>query len=373
MDQEMDNVKGSYSCDQCKKKYSSYKSLWNHNKKFHKLCDNTSIKPDNDLIIPVKNPDNDLIIPVKNPDNTLIIPVTNADNTLMIHDKKYKCRTCDKDFKNFQNRWKHEKSCKKKITLTDQLKKLELENEQLKMQIMPLNQTTTSYSNSNNNQTNNGIINNNQTNTQNINNNNNINNNVTINQLGTEKINYRTKDIRRIARDGLNGAITCVQKTNFNKDKPENHSFCSSSLDGQYCTTINHKTQKPEKIAKKELFWKVLESSFKIIEGIALQIECNSELREQIPVNEQKKLYDIIDNKSKFYEKKNWKTFYNSINSMSYNYKDLILSTWSMLKAPTIIEESDSDFDSDSEPDIKEVTEFHDSDSDDDFDLLTAI
>ena len=56
---------------------------------------------------------------------------------------------------------------------------------------------------------------------------------------------------------------------------------------------------------------------------------------------------------------------------MSYNYKDLILSTWSMLKVPEIIQELDSDFDS--VPDVKEVTEFHDSDSDDDFNLLTAI
>ena len=371
MDQEMDNVKGSYSCDQCKKKYSSYKSLWNHNKKFH----NTPTVACNTNVISGQNLCNTVVMPVQNPCNTVVMPVQNSCNTeaLSITNKTgYNCNYCNKEFSMRQYRWKHEKSCKKKITLTDQLKKLELENEQLKMQIMPLNQTTTSYSNSNNNQTNNGIINNNQTNTQNINNNNNINNNVTINQLGTEKINYRTKDIRRIARDGLNGAITCVQKTNFNKDKPENHSFCSSSLDGQYCTTINHKTQKPEKIAKKELFWKVLESSFKIIEGIALQIECNSELQEIIPVNEQKKLYDIIENKTKFYEKKNWKTFYNSINSMSYNYKDLILSTWSMLKAPKIIEESDSEFDNDSEPDIKEVTEFNDSD-DDDFNLLTAI
>ncbi len=63
-------------------------------------------------------------------------------------------------------------------------------------------------------------------------------------------------------------------------------------------------------------------------------------------------------------KKKNWKTFYNSINSMSYNYKDLILSTWNILKVPEIIEEIYSD----SEP---EITEFYNSD--DDFDLLNAI
>jgi DNA-directed RNA polymerase subunit RPC12/RpoP len=357
-----------YNCNDCKKTYSSYQSLWIHNKKFHRIQLPKSSEGSKTSSENILKPSN---MAVKRSDKVLMDSESVISETEQL--KEYNCRNCNKIFYNVKTRWSHEKICKTKINLLEENNKLKIENEKLKMQIIPMNSTVTN-TNSNNSQINNGTINNHQTNTQNNNiNNNNINNNVTINQLGTEKINYRTKDIRRIARDGLNGAITCVQKTNFNKDKPENHIFCSSSLDGQYCTTINHKTQKPEKIAKKELFWKVLESSFKIIEGIALQIECNSELREQIPVNEQAKLYDIIENKSKFYEKKNWKTFYNSINSMSYNYKDLILSTWSMLKAPTIIEESDSDFDSDSEPDIKEVTEFHDSDSDDDFNLLTAI
>jgi hypothetical protein len=337
-----------YKCKECNKTYASQSSLCNHNKKFH-------APPSN----PVVNMGN----------HVANHPVTIDNTTVKIEaeEKKYNCRHCNNIYSTKQSRWRHEKSCKKEspiinnnVITTLQNKITELENKLNTHQIVPINPTN--HTNSHNvNQTNNGTINNGTIN----------NNSLVINQLGTEKINYKTKDIRRIARDGLNGAITCVQKTNFNRDKPENHSFLTSSLDGQYCTTINHKTQKPEKVPKKDLFWKVLESSFKIIEGIALQIECNSELREQIPVNEQDKLYELIENKSKFYEKKNWKSFYNSINSMSYNYKDLILSTWSMLKVPEIIEESDSDFDS--EPDVKEVTEFHDSDSDDDFNLLNAI
>ena len=34
----MDNPQknnGCYRCDKCNKEYSSYKSLWNHNKNFH--------------------------------------------------------------------------------------------------------------------------------------------------------------------------------------------------------------------------------------------------------------------------------------------------------------------------------------------------
>lgn len=31
----MDNKDGLNKCNICNKRYSSYKSLWNHNKKFH--------------------------------------------------------------------------------------------------------------------------------------------------------------------------------------------------------------------------------------------------------------------------------------------------------------------------------------------------
>jgi hypothetical protein len=77
-------------CNICNKDYSSYNTLWVHNKKFH-----------NPMIIL---------------DNTF----TNFDNTLIIPKKIYNCRTCNKQFNKFQNRWKHEKICKNKYNNTNQ-------------------------------------------------------------------------------------------------------------------------------------------------------------------------------------------------------------------------------------------------------------
>ena len=34
----MDQKNGLYRCNICNKPYSCYKSLWNHNKKFHNDC-----------------------------------------------------------------------------------------------------------------------------------------------------------------------------------------------------------------------------------------------------------------------------------------------------------------------------------------------
>jgi len=154
-----------YKCNDCNKTYSGYQSLWIHNKKFHNKHDNTLITND-------KN-DNTLIIPT-------IIPTINHDNTLIIPTKKYQCRTCNKDFNNFQNRWKHEKICKptsqvvpinNEIINNLQNKITELENKINTQQIVPLNNSSNivPLSNTNNSHSHNNNVNNN-------NNNNNSNN-----------------------------------------------------------------------------------------------------------------------------------------------------------------------------------------------------
>lgn len=88
-----------HTCKDCNKIYASYQSLCNHRTKFHKnennSIDNTSIIPDNTLIIP---------------DNTSIISTLSEIETV----KTYNCLYCNREFNNYQNRWKHHKICKTK-------------------------------------------------------------------------------------------------------------------------------------------------------------------------------------------------------------------------------------------------------------------
>ena len=81
----MEDNEDDHKCNICNKTYSSYKTLWTHNKNKHK-----------NIIIP---------------HNTNII----LDNTNIIHNlvenAKYSCKYCIKSFNNYQNRWKHEKKC----------------------------------------------------------------------------------------------------------------------------------------------------------------------------------------------------------------------------------------------------------------------
>jgi len=137
-----------YCCDICNKEYSSYKSLWNHNKKFHY----------NNVL---KSSDNGQ----KCSENVL----KSSDNI-----KKYYCRKCNKNFFNVKTRWSHEQKCKENKINDNKLNILEKTILQLQQQIQTIvkekgkvhhktlqkinKQVINTINNTNNNNTNNGII-----------------------------------------------------------------------------------------------------------------------------------------------------------------------------------------------------------------------
>ena len=289
-----------YRCNICNKKYSSYQSLWIHNKKFH----NNSITNNHEKY----KKHNEKI--TKNHELQIV------DDSISYN--KLQCKYCNKLFKHNQNKWDHEKNyCKNKINVNKPITKKQI-NKQI------------------NNNINNGIINNN-----------NQINNIIINQIGKETLDGLTlNDILSITKDGNNMPITCIKKVNFNKRFPENHSFCTTTLEGKHFTRINHKTQKPEKINKVDFINEVLDSSLRFINNISLMIEFDELFRDNIPPEHQHKIKDIIDNQNKFHEAKNKKAFFNCINDLSYNFKDIIIETWKLIQP---LDNKHNYFESDSE------------------------
>ena len=78
-----------YICKICSKNYSSYKSLWNHNKKFHDLSythniPNISSKKESDI-----------------------------PNLSSLKEDNNKCIKCKKQLSSYKNKWRHEKTCNK--------------------------------------------------------------------------------------------------------------------------------------------------------------------------------------------------------------------------------------------------------------------
>ena len=63
------------------------------------------------------------------------------------------------------------------------------------------------------------------------------------------------------------------------------------------------------------------------------------DFKKKIPLEQRKQINEIIANKDKYYEQKNKKAFFNCINDISYNFKDLILSTWKLLQSKDNIED----------------------------------
>jgi hypothetical protein len=103
-----------YKCIECKKGYSSYQSLWNHNKKFHnKKVNNNAIK-------------------VNINDNTVNTNVNTPNN---IQTKAYKCNKCDKEFNIRQGKYQHEKRCKIIKTDMNKLSILQEENKQKDLEL----------------------------------------------------------------------------------------------------------------------------------------------------------------------------------------------------------------------------------------------
>jgi len=100
-----------YYCNICNKKYASYKSLWFHNKKYHK------IERQLDVI------ENDLPVNISSIEKSML------ENN---NDLKYSCSKCKKLFKFRQGKWAHEKICKENIVKKNEIE--EIKNKNIKME-----------------------------------------------------------------------------------------------------------------------------------------------------------------------------------------------------------------------------------------------
>jgi hypothetical protein len=283
----MNNNSSRYYCKICNKKYASSSSLWNHNTRYHYGI-NTNI---------IETSESDL----KTSENIL----QNSESEIKpTEKKKYNCRKCNKIFNNIKTRWSHEKICKNKIILEDN--KSTESKEKIVNNIITNNTNNTT----NNNTTNNGTI-----------------NNITINNFGNESVNnLTTKEIKKLANMNLNAYSYIIELLNFNKNSPENHNFCTTSLEGDYINYYNKKNNKIEKMNKKTFLDKVLNVAITKLEDIIFRLEFN--MNDDI-IDEQyfTKLQETAA-KSNNLITKHRKSYHTNINEISYNNKEIVLDTW---------------------------------------------
>jgi hypothetical protein len=288
-----------YKCKICDKNYSSYQSLWIHNKKFHNT--NEVVCGSKEVVCGSK----EVVCGSKEV----------VCGSKEVVNKKYNCAFCNKQFNDRSNKYKHEKRCKEK--------------DKPVQQITPIQQ----INNNNNTNITNNTTNNTTNNQQNI---------IVIQQLGHEKISdFTIKEISKIINSGNNSPFVCTELLHFNKKRPQYQSICNTSLEGKYFNIIDTNTQTPIKVNKDEHNDKILLNSVKYINNIQLEMEFDKEFADKFNSEEKQKMMDIINNTNKYFELKNKKIHYTFLNEISYNFKEIVKNTWKCLQP--LEEESDDE------------------------------
>jgi hypothetical protein len=298
----------AFNCTVCNTEYKSYKSLWNHNDKFH------------------------------------------SDLNIKITTKKYvgnyTCTKCNKKFTRKNNMILHmNKHCKNKnkldpnTDLQQQIMELQKEIKELKGQRIA-------------NTINNGNMNNGT-----------VNNIVYINKTGTENmLELNKKEIAEIFDKDISGLLTFVEKVNFNERLPSNHSFCTTNLGGPYLSVYDTEKSKVKQDRKKYFFEEIISKT------VAKMEELYKINKNHFKPTKQKSIEDTLKRlnelKSMDMNKKIFKEMSKQLNILSYNDREVVETTWDNSnikgKVPLTFEE---DLEMSSENDDNKIEESN-SDSD---------
>ena len=265
-------------------------------------------------------------------------------------EKKYICSFCNKLFSCRQSRWVHQKTCQIKNTKLIAESVTELKNQIKILESKPNIQ--------------NNIINDNKI----INN---ITQNIVItNTPGYETIDHLTIEQKQfIMNKGLSSLMYLIETTNFDKSKPENHSYCVTAINDKHASMVDTKTNSIIKTDKMELYDKVLAGNLNKLEKLSGDTVFGVKEKTQY-IETVERLKNTL-----FLNKKGIKKYYSEINLLSYNNKELVQETWNglqkmdemFIKNPFIqntqpiesdkIEESSSDIESDDEVNTKKLNE----------------
>ncbi len=176
-----------YSCDICVKQYSSYKSLWNHNNKFHRI-QVSQLSTESKSLVSQKSVESKPLI--------------------------YLCKYCKAEYKHKQSKWKHEQKCQTKVEIKEVNTKLVKKVDKLEQQLKILMKKTGKININNN--INNGTI---------------INNIVKFGEISYDKL-HNDREIRDILKCQYKSLEESIKQTHFNKDHPEyNNIFITNMRD----------------------------------------------------------------------------------------------------------------------------------------------
>lgn len=309
----MENVyiNKKYHCKYCDKTFSTIQSRCNHHrlKHFELLTSNNShLSSENVTQIQEKSD---------------LVNHTNNQTILKQSNNKFLCSYCNKEFKYRQGKWRHEKTCD---TKNNKINKINVTNNNLKNAI----------SNST------------------INSNNKIIQNIYINGFTKENIRVLSLDnIKDIYNQNKNCLIKFIEYINFSEKTPENHTFCNTSLEGNYVSVADEKTKRIQKINKFDCYDMILDTTLNNIDSM---LDFIKDKMKPLQYHKFRKL--IEDTKMSYLSNKKSKEIYNTqINQMAYNKREMVLNTWkhAVFKDNNIVIEDDTEYDESDDSDSENL------------------
>jgi hypothetical protein len=251
-----------HKCDICNKIFSSRQSRWNHNNRLHKLPDVQMSTQMSTLGLQMSTSGLQM---------STILPVKNN-----------LCKYCTKEFCDRKSRWRHEKSCKSKEDVNNEIKILTMEKEikELRNIIQQSLKIDKKELNKINNQLN-------------LNQQNNINNNYF--QLGYENFNEKLSDKRKlgILNRQANSVNSFVEMIYQNKDFKPYQNVYIANLRSNIAYKYDEKLNKFIAVKQKEVIDDLFETRLYDIQQFYDELQ---EVMDPIKANQMKIFLERIEN-----------------------------------------------------------------------------
>jgi hypothetical protein len=263
----------TFSCEICNKEYKTYQTLWKHNKTKHI-----------DLVISIKQNNKEC---------------------------QFSCNLCNKKFTRNNNLKYHKvNTCKIKNNETNKINILENEIIELKNKINNIsNKSSINNTLNNNSNVNNGIV------------------NIYINKTGTENVlELNDSEKNEIFNKELCGIVSFIKFINFNERLPNNHSFCTKSLEGKYLLSYNTEEEKIESVRKKYFYHELLNNSVEKME--ILYKSCKNNFTKEKQLKVENTIQSLKEIKDRDLSNKVLKEIKNKLIEISYNRRETVLNTW---------------------------------------------
>jgi uncharacterized CHY-type Zn-finger protein len=303
MDTKMD-IKIEFPCKVCNKYYSSYKSLWNHNKKFHILLNNN-------CSIEVQK-------------SSIDVQKSSIDVQKSSIHKSLVCEYCNKVFKNRSTKSMHKKLCNKIDELEEKNNKInELEKtiNELKNQVAIIIKEKGKIHHKTLQKINNQLNNNGKI-TNNINN---INNTyVKFGDIDYQKV-LNDKQIKHILNKQYLSLEESIRQIHFNEELPEYSNIFITNMKDDLGYVFDGKQF--ISVRKNEMLNELIDTHVK---EINLSLEKNKNKLNEKYVNRLEKFLDMLnDDDTKFTDQDNQRIYpsykaykINSIKLLIYNESD---------------------------------------------------